>query len=149
MRDIYATRAEIEALCIGLAVERGDDEWEAGILAAAHTMHKFGDMVDKDPQEWERRHQAFHTAIAQGCNSPTLLQVRRSLYEKASRYRNLWLKKNMANSNVFDANQKEHQQLIDALLAGDGEQARELIRQHLLSPSRALEKTSGLEELAD
>ncbi|MBN0986754.1 DNA-binding transcriptional regulator CsiR [Amphritea pacifica] len=149
MRDIYATRAEIEALCIGLAVERGDDEWEAGILAAAHTMHKFGDMVDKDPQEWERRHQAFHTAIAQGCNSPTLLQVRRSLYEKASRYRNLWLKKNMANSDVFDANQKEHQLLIDALLAGDGEQARELIRQHLLSPSRALEKTPGLEELAD
>ncbi|UTW04645.1 DNA-binding transcriptional regulator CsiR [Amphritea atlantica] len=149
MRDIYATRAEIEALCIGLAVEKGDDEWEAGILAAAHTMHKFGDMVDKDPQEWERRHQAFHTAIARGCNSPTLLQVRRSLYEKASRYRNLWLKKNMANSDVFDANQKEHQQLIDALLAGEGDTARELIRQHLLSPSRALEQTPGLEELAD
>lgn len=148
MLDIYATRAEIEALCISLAVEKGDDEWEAGILAAAHTMHKFGDMVDKDPQEWERRHQAFHTAIAQGCNSPTLLQVRRSLYEKASRYRNLWLKKNMANSAVFDANQKEHQQLIDALLAGDGDTARELIRQHLLSPSRALQQTPGLEELA-
>ncbi|WP_428036051.1 DNA-binding transcriptional regulator CsiR [Amphritea sp.] len=148
MRDIYATRAEIEALCIGLALERGDDEWEAGILAAAHTMHKFGDMVDKDPQEWERRHQAFHTAIAQGCHSPTLLQVRRSLYEKASRYRNLWLKENMANSDVFDANQKEHQQLIDALLTGDGDKARELIRQHLLSPSRALEQTAGLEELA-
>ncbi|WP_296058683.1 DNA-binding transcriptional regulator CsiR [uncultured Amphritea sp.] len=148
MRDIYATRAEIEALCIGLAVEKGDDEWEAGILAAAHTMHKFGDMVDKDPQEWERRHQAFHTAIARGCNSPTLLQVRRSLYEKASRYRNLWLKKNMANSDVFDANQKEHQQLVDALLDGDSDRARELIRQHLLSPSRALEQTPGLEELA-
>lgn len=148
MRDIYATRAEIEALCVGLAVEKGDDEWEAGILAAAHTMHKFGDMVDKDPQEWERRHQAFHTAIARGCNSPTLLQVRRSLYEKASRYRNLWLKKNMANSDVFDANQKEHQQLVDALLDGDGDRARELIRQHLLSPSRALEQTPGLEELA-
>lgn len=148
MRDIYATRAEIEALCVGLAVEKGDDEWEAGILAAAHTMHKFGDMVDKDPQEWERRHQAFHTAIARGCNSPTLLQVRRSLYEKASRYRNLWLKKNMANSDVFDANQKEHQQLVDALLDGDGDRARELIRQHLLSPSRALEQTPGLKELA-
>ncbi|MBR9866923.1 MAG: DNA-binding transcriptional regulator CsiR [Oceanospirillales bacterium] len=148
MRDIYATRAEIEALCVGLAVEKGDDEWEAGILAAAHTMHKFGEMIDKDPQEWERRHQAFHTAIARGCNSPTLLQVRRSLYEKASRYRNLWLKENMANSDVFDANQKEHQQLVDALLDGDGDRARELIRQHLLSPSRALEQTPGLEELA-
>ncbi|WP_354667739.1 MULTISPECIES: DNA-binding transcriptional regulator CsiR [Amphritea] len=148
MLDIYATRAEIEALCIALAIEKGDDEWEAGILAAAHTMQKFSDMIETDPQEWERRHQAFHTAIARGCNSPTLLQVRRSLYEKASRYRNLWLKKNMANSMVFDANQKEHQQLIDALLKGEGETARTLIRQHLLSPSRALEKTPGLEALS-
>ncbi len=147
MLDIYQTRAEIEALCIGQAIERGDDEWEAGILAAAHRMRKFGDQVDKDPQEWERRHQAFHTAIASGCQSPALLQVRRSLYEKASRYRNLWLKKNMANSQVFDANQKEHDSLIDALLAHDGEQARELIRQHLLSPSRALDESQGLDEL--
>lgn len=147
MLDIYQTRAEIEALCIGQAIERGDDEWEAGILAAAHRMRKFGDLVDKDPQEWERRHQAFHTAIASGCQSPALLQVRRSLYEKASRYRNLWLKKNMANSQVFDANQKEHDSLIDALLAHDGEQARELIRQHLLSPSRALDESQGLDEL--
>ena len=140
MLDIYATRAEIEALCIALAVEKGDDEWEAGILAAAHKMKKFGDLVEKDPQEWERRHQAFHTAIAIGCQSPALLHVRRSLYEKASRYRNLWLKRNMADSTFFEANQQEHEQLIDALLKRKSESAKELIRQHLLSPSKALDK---------
>lgn len=147
MLDIYQTRAEIEALCVGQAIERGDDEWEAGILAAAHRMRKFGDLIDTDPQEWERRHQAFHTAIASGCQSPALLQVRRSLYEKASRYRNLWLKKNMANTGLFDANRKEHDALIDALLAHDGERARELIRQHLLSPSRALDQSENLDEI--
>ncbi|BBB25859.1 DNA-binding transcriptional regulator CsiR [Amphritea japonica] len=147
MLDIYATRAEIEALCIGLAIEKGDDEWEAGILAAAHKMSKFGDLVEKDPQEWERRHQAFHTAIAIGCNSPALLQVRRSLYEKASRYRNLWLKKNMAESAIFDINQKEHERLIEALLGRNNTSAQDLIKEHLLTPSRALEANQGLEEL--
>lgn len=147
MLDIYATRAEIEALCIGLAIEKGDDEWEAGIMAAAHKMRKFGDLVEKDPQEWERRHQAFHTSIAIGCDSPTLMQVRRSLYEKASRYRNLWLNKNMAESTVFDANQKEHESLIEALLERASINARELIREHLLSPSRALETSQGLTAL--
>jgi GntR family carbon starvation induced transcriptional regulator len=141
MLDIYETRASIEALCIGLAIERGDDEWEAGIIAAAHTMHKYSGLLEKDPHEWERRHQAFHTAIAEGCQSPTLLHVRRSLYEKASRYRNLWLKKNMVNSSVFDANQKEHSALIDALLSHDADQAKSLIREHLLSPSRILQVT--------
>ena len=144
MQDIYETRAAIEALCVGLAIERGDDEWEAGILAAAHKMRKFDDLLEKDPHEWERRHQAFHTAIAAGCQSPALLHVRRSLYEKASRYRNLWLKKNMADSAVFDANQKEHEHLIEALLNHDAEQAKHLIREHLLSPSRALLASEGL-----
>ncbi|WP_084629065.1 DNA-binding transcriptional regulator CsiR [Neptunomonas japonica] len=145
MLDIYETRAYIEALCINLAIERGDDEWEAGILAAAHKMRKFSTLLEKEPHEWERRHQAFHSAIAEGCQSPTLLHVRRSLYEKASRYRNLWLKKNMLDSQIFDANQKEHDSLIDALLNHDAGKARELIREHLLSPSRTLLTTEGFE----
>ena len=145
MLDIYETRAYIEALCINLAIERGDDEWEAGILAAAHKMRKFSTLLEKEPHEWERRHQAFHSAIAEGCQSPTLLHVRRSLYEKASRYRNLWLKKNMLDSKIFDANQKEHDSLIEALLNHDADKARELIREHLLSPSRTLLTTEGFE----
>ena len=145
MLDIYETRASIEALCINLAIERGDDEWEAGILAAAHKMRKFNALLEQEPHEWERRHQAFHSAIAEGCQSPTLLHVRRSLYEKASRYRNLWLKKNMLDSKIFDANQKEHDSLIEALLNHDAGKARELIREHLLSPSRTLLTTEGFE----
>ncbi|BBB30411.1 DNA-binding transcriptional regulator CsiR [Neptunomonas japonica] len=145
MLDIYETRAYIEALCINLAIERGDDEWEAGILAAAHKMRKFSTLLEKEPHEWERRHQAFHSAIAEGCQSPTLLHVRRSLYEKASRYRNLWLKKNMLDNQIFDANQKEHDSLIEALLNHDASMARELIREHLLSPSRTLLTTEGFE----
>ncbi len=145
MLDIYETRASIEALCISLAIERGDDEWEAGILAAAHKMRKFNTQLEKEPHEWERRHQAFHSAIAEGCQSPTLLQVRRSLYEKASRYRNLWLKKNMLDTEIFDANQKEHEKLIEALLNNDADQAKKLISEHLLSPSRTLLATEGFE----
>ena len=145
MLDIYETRASIEALCINLAVERGDDEWEANILAAAHKMSKFSTLLEKEPHEWERRHQAFHSAIAEGCQSPTLLHVRRSLYEKASRYRNLWLKKNMLDTEIFDANQKEHEKLIEALLNHDAAQAKTIIREHLLSPSRTLLATEGFE----
>ncbi|WP_271274020.1 DNA-binding transcriptional regulator CsiR [Aliamphritea hakodatensis] len=138
MLDIYQTRARIEALCVGLAIDQGDDEWEAGILAAAHKMHKFSSAMEADPQEWERRHHEFHSAIVAGCNSPTLLEVRRSLYEKASRYRNLWLTGNMQQTDFFDANRKEHDRLTEALLKRDRDTACQLIEQHLLSPSKAL-----------
>ncbi|EPJ48468.1 MAG: transcriptional regulator, putative [Osedax symbiont Rs2] len=144
MHDIYRSRAQIEQLCIGLAIERGDDEWEATILACAHKMQKYADCIQSQPQEWERRHQAFHTAIASGCQSPTLLQVRRSLYEKASRYRNLWLNKNMPDSSVFAVNQQQHQDLITALLQRDTQLAQQLIAEHLLSPSLLLGKNDSL-----
>ncbi|MGI9275761.1 MAG: DNA-binding transcriptional regulator CsiR [Endozoicomonas sp.] len=144
MEDVYETRAHIEALCVRLAVEKGGDDWEAGIVAAAHRLKKSGTLMGddiKDTQEWEFRHQQFHLAVAEGCGSDSLLQVRRSLYEKASRYRNLWLQHNMVNSSVFDANQREHEELVEALLDRDQARACELIYQHLLGPKRELLKT--------
>lgn len=152
MNDIYHTRAEIEVLCLGRAIELGDDSWEADILAAAHKLKRSAHLLDDNSpelalrwqaiQRWEAIHQAFHSAIAQGCQSPTLMHVRRALYEKASRYRNVWLKENMLDAQVFDANQKEHQALIDALFERDIGQASLLIRQHLLEPYYALRETA-------
>lgn len=141
MLDIYETRAHIEALCVEQAIIKGDDAWEAGILAAAHRLKKAGDLVDKEPSEvqaWEALHQEFHSAIASGCDSPSLLQVRRSLYEKASRYRNLWLKKDMVNTEVFDANRKDHEKLVDALLERRQAEAKQMIYEHLLCASQIL-----------
>ena len=141
MQDIYQTRSHIEALCVVQAIEKGDDAWEAGILAAAHQLKKSARLLEQseaDLHRWEALHQAFHTAIASGCQSPSLLHVRRSLYEKASRYRNLWLKQNMVDGVVFDANQKEHNELVDALLSRDSETAERLIKEHLLAPYHAL-----------
>lgn len=140
--DIYETRAHIESLCVHQAIERGDDEWEAGIVAAAHRLKKAGTLTGKSTealQEWERQHHAFHTAIASGCRSASLLGVRRSLYEKASRYRNLWLAHNMPNNSVFDANQKEHEALVSALLKRTTKAATELVHNHILEPSRILQ----------
>ncbi|MEB8432684.1 MULTISPECIES: DNA-binding transcriptional regulator CsiR [unclassified Cocleimonas] len=144
MIDIYQTRSHIEALCVELAIANGNDEWEASIVAANHLLKKSGELLEKtddDVQQWEAIHQKFHTAIASGCGSATLLQVRRSLYEKASRYRNLWLKKNMSDHGVYDANRQEHDDLVEALLDRNQEKAIEIIKQHLLIPSLLLQES--------
>lgn len=148
LEDIYHTRAHIEALCISQAIQLGDDEWEANIVAADHQLKKAAHLLepnktDKQPdseqqrlniQQWEAKHQAFHAAACMGCGSNHLMQVRQSLYEKASRYRNLWLKQHMLNNTVFDANQKEHDKLMAALLARNEAEAVAIIKHHLLEP---------------
>ena len=118
MLDIYETRAHVESLCVKLAMEKGDDEWEAGIVAAAHYLNKAGDLSGKNQdviQEWEKRHHHFHTAIVAGCQSPTLLEARHSLYERASRYRNLWLNSDMSDPETFFSNNKEHNNLCKSV----------------------------------
>lgn len=150
LEDIYHTRAHIEALCISQAIQLGDDEWEANIVAADHQLKKAAHLLESaqseqqqpDTQEqarshiqlWEAKHQAFHYAACMGCGSAHLMQVRKSLYEKASRYRNLWLNQHMLNNQVFDANQKEHDTLMKALLHRNESEAVAIIKHHLLEP---------------
>jgi GntR family carbon starvation induced transcriptional regulator len=153
LKDIYHTRAHIEALCISQAILLGDDAWEASILAADHQLKKSAQLLEQTSvstdqeqqrlniQLWEARHQAFHHAACNGCGSKHLMQVRKSLYEKASRYRNLWLKQHMLNHGVFDANQKEHEALVAALLARNESDAITLIKHHLLEPYMLLKDT--------
>lgn len=154
LADIYHTRAHIESLCVKLAVEQGDDAWEAGIVASAHQLKKAAALLNAslsqasdtesardNMQKWEALHHGFHSAITSGCESPTLLDVRRSLYEKASRYRNLWLKQHMVNNQVFDANQKDHDELMDALLSRNSELACQLVYEHLLGPFKLLQNS--------
>lgn len=141
MLDIYETRAHIESLCVKLAMEKGGDEWEASIVAAAHYLNKAGDWTHKNQEElqtWEKRHHHFHTAIVQGCQSPTLLEARHALYERASRYRNIWLSSDMSDPKAFFANNKEHNKLMDLVLGGNIASASELIYHHLQRPSLTL-----------
>ncbi|MCF7522019.1 DNA-binding transcriptional regulator CsiR [Neisseria sp. ZJ106] len=141
MQDLYRVRAEIESLCITQALELGDLTWESEVLAAMHRLAATSKQVGKGLDEllaWERHHQAFHFVIASGCNSPTLLQIRQSLYERTARYRLLWLKDNMSNQAYFDSNQKEHEELCRLVLARDKAGAVALITHHLQSPSRML-----------
>ncbi|MDP6967985.1 MAG: DNA-binding transcriptional regulator CsiR [Gammaproteobacteria bacterium] len=138
MLDIYDARAHLEALCVELAIVRGDDAWEAGIIAAAHRLQaNAGLLMAGNMQDWEQLHQAFHLSIVAGCGSQQLLQARWALYEKASRYRNLWLRHNAGHA-AFDVNQKEHEDLVQYLLQRDVVKATRLIKSHLLVPSQVL-----------
>lgn len=141
MRDLYQARVEIESLCITKAIQLGDLTWESEVLAAMHRLISTSKLVGKGMEDllaWERHHQSFHRIIASGCNSPTLMQIRQSLYERTARYRLIWLKDNITNQAYFDENQQEHEQLCRHVLARDTEAAVALIRQHLTAPSRLL-----------
>ena len=141
LTDIYQARAKIESLCIEMAFQKGDDHWEANALAASHRLNKYSESEHIDREEWQNRHSAFHKSLVAGCMSPRLLQIRHSLYEKSTRYRNLWLKENISNTETLGINQKEHTELLNLALSRDTEGATRLIEDHILTPVEIIKKS--------
>ncbi|ENL1194799.1 DNA-binding transcriptional regulator CsiR [Escherichia coli] len=121
---------------VSLAIARGGDEWEADVLAKAHLLSKLEacDASEKMLDEWDLRHQAFHTAIVAGCGSHYLLQMRERLFDLAACYRFIWLRRTVLSVEMLEDKHDQHQTLTAAVLARDTARASELMRQHLLTP---------------
>jgi GntR family carbon starvation induced transcriptional regulator len=136
LADIYDARAHLEAMILGFAIARGDDAWEAEILARAHTLAKVVEVKNGEEMLtlWDTRHKAFHAAIAAGCGSQHLLQARSALFDQAERYRHLWLQQTVFSEAALAAKRKEHQLLVGLILQRDAERACAMMREHLLGP---------------
>ena len=136
LNDIYDARAQLEGLILRLAIERGDDDWEASVVATAHRLAKVTDISSPDDllDGWDQHHKAFHTAIASGCNSPHLLQMRDTLFNQVERYRHLWLQETVMSAQALEQKRQEHAELVEVILARDAARASTLMRDHLMTP---------------
>ena len=141
LTDIYQARAKIESLCIEMAIEKGDDFWEANLIAASHRLNKYSKSDEIEMAEWQSRHAAFHEALVVGCMSPRLFQIRDSLFEKSTRYRNLWLQENVTNTAALEINQNEHAALLILALERDKKAAKKLIEAHIMTPVEIIKKS--------
>ena len=141
LTDIYQARSKIESLCIEMALEKGDDFWEANLIAASHRLNKYSKSGEIEMGEWQSRHAAFHEALVVGCMSPRLFQIRDSLFEKSTRYRNLWLRENVTNTAALKINQNEHAALLILALERDKKSAKKLIEAHIMTPVGIIKKS--------
>ena len=92
--DIASTRCEIEGRAFEMSIEKGDDHWEANILARFHELSKRPTYVGSGAldYEWERRHDAFHQSLyARRRGLTWMTSFCQVLAERAFRYRHLLL----------------------------------------------------------
>jgi GntR family carbon starvation induced transcriptional regulator len=136
--DLTNTRISIEQLCLRNAIERGDVEWETGIVAAFHRLHRIPERDPSDPailnEKWSVAHGAFHLALVAGCNSQSLLRIRANLYAQTERYRRLSVPLRREERDV-DA---EHKALMEGVLGRNADLACGLISDHLWRTTRIL-----------
>jgi len=133
LKDVYHTRAQIEATALRLSIERGDDKWEANLIASYHRLAKFEhDQTIKSTEDynaWEERHRSFNQALMSACGLQYLLRIQERLYQLTERYRRIWLISGIekAKKLVYAKKQKD---VLDAALAHDSTRATELLFKH-------------------
>lgn len=142
LEDLTRARVRLEAAILAEAVERGDADWEAGMLAAFHRLSRTPLPQDSQDTEamalWEERHRGFHQALVAGCDSPWLLRLHNQLTEHSERYRRVRLFHSVAPAQLVRNVNDEHQALMQALLDRDAARAAALMKEHLERTAQAV-----------
>ncbi len=142
--DVTRVRVDIESLCLRSAMKVGDVAWESGIVAAYYRLSR---VDERDPRDkihlnktWASLHAEFHEALVAACDSEWLLRIRTMLFEKSERYRKLSVP---VRSGDRDVN-REHEALMDAVIARDAERACSEIAIHLQRTAEIILAVPGL-----
>ncbi|HYD68576.1 FCD domain-containing protein [Azospirillum sp.] len=143
LRDVTEMRKLLETRALKEAIALGDDNWEAGVVAAYHRLtrveERLGDGPEPVAEEWEERNRAFHEALIAACPSKWLRHFRSILYHQSERYRRLALTARAMPRDVH----AEHQGIMEAVLARDVETATRLTEEHIDRTLAAVTQLAG------
>lgn len=122
--EILAMRCALEDMALRRSLASRTDDWEERVVLGHHRMMR---AQRQSPGDFEALHKAFHMALLSGCDGPILLRFCSQLYDLNIRYRFL------AGSGLDYARRDvgaEHAAILDAVVAGDAEQASAALRLH-------------------
>lgn len=137
--DLTEMRVDLETKALRIAIEVGDDTWEAGIVAAFHRLSLLDDKLKSPPPtiEWEERHSEFHEALVAACRSNWLMRFRRILFDQSERYRRLSLSHGSIQRDV----PTEHLGIMNAAVSRDAESACIQLKTHILRTAEIVAET--------
>jgi DNA-binding GntR family transcriptional regulator len=122
---LFEAKAELESSCAALAARRIDHAGHARLHELQAACMPCIEATDSD--EYYTRNVALHEAIYEGSGNPVLASTTRRLRNRLAAYRRLQLRipKRLRASNA------EHAEIVEAIIAGDEETARRLMRAHI------------------
>lgn len=136
LEDITSVRQCIESEALRDAMESGNLEWEASVLAAFHLVNSLPTVVDEPPRmnpDWERAHDHFHATLLAGCRSKWLKHFAATLRAQTARYRHQSLRSQHAGERDVG---REHEDIVKAVIARDADRACELLREHFAATAK-------------
>lgn len=124
--EMFEVMAELEAMCGRLAARRIGDEEQAALAEAHANCQRARDNGSSD--DYFRDNETFHQVIYHASHNAFLAEQAIGLQRRLRPYRRLQLRiRNRVNTSF-----SEHQGIVDAIAAGDGDRAAKLLRDHVI-----------------
>lgn len=123
--EMFEVMAELEGMAGALAARRHTEEDRSALLAAHDKCEAAAGSEDPDGYYYEN--EAFHFAIYAASHSAFLAEQCTVLHRRLRPYRRLQLRVR----NRVKVSLGEHAEIVAAILAGDAEGARSLLRKHI------------------
>ena len=123
---LFEVMAALEGTCGALAARRITDD-ERRLLQEAHEACA-REARSGGADTYYDQNERFHHIIHDACHNAFLALQARQLHARLKPYRRLQLR---ARSRVATS-LKEHQQIVDAMLAGDGARTERLLKEYIL-----------------
>lgn len=136
--EVYQARLALEPLAVRRATEHLTDDTAEHAKA---TLAALGREGRRSADRWAA-HTAFHFALYEAAGSHWLLRLIRPLWESSERYR----VKIFAKGDV-EMRHAEHEEILDAFLAGQADRAAILMHNHLASTANLLAHKMGARDV--
>jgi len=121
--EIYEIRANLEPLVIKRSVENMSPDT---LREATHFCESFS--AEKDPAKWGMWNRQFHEALYRDAQRPYHLKLIDEAIDRVDSY----IRAQLVLTNGMERARKEHSDILNACVQGDGDLAAEKTRQHIL-----------------
>ncbi|MBS7537668.1 GntR family transcriptional regulator [Ancylobacter lacus] len=129
IREVFEFRALIEPEVLRLSIARISDDALAEARGFAEAF-----ATEANSAKWGDLNRQFHYRLYEEARRPYYLQTIRAALDRVDRY----LRAQLVLTSGMDRARQEHQQILDACIARDGERAAELTRAHILGACDSL-----------
>lgn len=148
LKDLQIARQAVEMTLFLRSIERGDDDWEAGLVAAHHLLAQAPKpapgAITRAGRLWEKRHNAFHGALLSAADAPWLDHLARQTGDQLHRHHRYILNGPEIDDRLTGEDGDKiraviertlgiahHTELMDAAIARDKEAADRLFEEHI------------------
>ncbi len=139
-RELVDMRCMIEVQGVRLAIERGDQDWESGVVVAPHRLARVEESIPAErAKHWEQANRDFHDATVAAHGNRWLADMRDLHQTHWMRYIQIaapWRKMPIDS-------RAEHQDIFDAVISRKADDAAHLIDRHFRKHASAVEAGLG------